>query len=78
MCSFCTGAYVSRIDVFSNVCRPTWDFGWKKIWVKYIRYIYIKEFTYICTCSTSVTQSKASDFYTTEKVALNGQLFPFI
>jgi hypothetical protein len=30
MCSFCTGAYVSRIDVFSNICRPTWDFGRKK------------------------------------------------
>ena len=29
MCSFCTGAYVSRIDVVSNVCRPTWDFGLK-------------------------------------------------
>jgi len=33
---------------------------------------------YLYTCSTSVTQSKASDFYTTEKVALWGQPFPFI
>ena len=31
MSSFCTGAYVSRIDVISNVCRPTWDFGQEKI-----------------------------------------------